>query len=58
MFLRGRGIGASSLTFASGNAAPTGQLSLPSFNIFLRAASAGGPRSMKSSIDDGRETPA
>ena len=35
MFLRGRGIGASSLTFASGNAAPTGQLSLPSFKYLL-----------------------
>src|SRR5215210_7231450 len=58
MFLRGRGIGASSFTLVSGNAAPTGQLRLLSFRMMFSADQAGGPRSMRSSIEAGSGTPA
>ena len=58
MFLRGRGIGASSLTLASGSAAPTGQRALCFVQNVLQRRQAGGPRSMNSSIDAGSGTPA
>src|SRR5690606_19153469 len=58
MFLRGRGMGASSFTFCRGRATPTGQLFWCSWSNSVAVATAEGPRSMNSSMSLGRSMPA